>query len=278
MNYQLEELIPIVADLAQRYTGCDSTSISYEKAQSFMGAVLYCLDEYAQCGSVQLVDQRISVKQQYQIGMELVQKKAEDVRHIFQNLSATFTDYGVWCLYDTVQKEIPKFLQWYDVRYCPQDTIVTLTYPILTDNHGLCGVDAVYQYICGIQLEQQFLQKFDTLYIQSVLKQYQTDYKYMAENICSVVLTNTIGHAIVGKRLEKQGFVPEEYEQITTVLKPYSLDALEQIIKNLIIDLLAQGYPEQLPLQEYLCQEAGNIAARIEIGIGHQQLDKLFVW
>ena len=100
MNYQMEELIPIVADLAQRYTGCDSTSISYEKTQSFMSAVLYCLDEYAQCSSMQLVDPTISVKQQYQIGMELVRKKAEDVRYIFQNLSATFTDYRVQCLYD----------------------------------------------------------------------------------------------------------------------------------------------------------------------------------
>lgn len=174
--------------------------------------------------------------------------------------------------------EILKFLQWYDVRYCPQDTIGLLTYPILTDCHGLCGVDAVYQYICGIQLEQQFLQKFDMLYIQSVLKQDKTNYKYMVENICSIVLMNTIGPAIVGKRVDQQGFVPEDYEQIATVLKPYSLDVLEQIVKNLIIDLFAQGYPEQLPLQEYLCQDARNIAVRIEIGLVHQQLDKIFVW
>ena len=33
MNYELEELLPIVGRLAERYTGTDSTSVSYEKAK-----------------------------------------------------------------------------------------------------------------------------------------------------------------------------------------------------------------------------------------------------
>ena len=34
MNYRLEELLPIVAELAERYTAKESTSISYDRART----------------------------------------------------------------------------------------------------------------------------------------------------------------------------------------------------------------------------------------------------
>ena len=37
MNYEMEELFPIVGRLAERYTGMDSTSVSYEKAEQAIG-------------------------------------------------------------------------------------------------------------------------------------------------------------------------------------------------------------------------------------------------
>ena len=43
--YEMEELVPIVGRLARKYTSGDSTSISYEKAEQLMGAVLYCIRE-----------------------------------------------------------------------------------------------------------------------------------------------------------------------------------------------------------------------------------------
>ena len=32
MNYEMEELLPVVAELANKYTGSESTSVTYEKA------------------------------------------------------------------------------------------------------------------------------------------------------------------------------------------------------------------------------------------------------
>ena len=45
-EYKMEELIPIVADLVKKYTGNESTSVTYEKAQQLMDAVIYCIKEY----------------------------------------------------------------------------------------------------------------------------------------------------------------------------------------------------------------------------------------
>lgn len=61
MDYQMEELLPIVSELAQKYTGYESTSITYEKAQSLMEAVLFCLSEYNSSVKDSLVQKDISV-------------------------------------------------------------------------------------------------------------------------------------------------------------------------------------------------------------------------
>lgn len=122
MDYQMEELLPIVSELAQKYAGYESTSITYEKAQSLMEAVLFCLNEYntSYMNTTNLVHKDIPVTEQYNIGVKLLYEKVENIRKIFNKISLQFEDFGVKCLYDTVQKGIPQFLKWYDIRFCPR--------------------------------------------------------------------------------------------------------------------------------------------------------------
>ena len=49
-DIKMEELVSIVGELAGKYTGYESTSITYEKAEQLMGAVLYCIREVMQAG------------------------------------------------------------------------------------------------------------------------------------------------------------------------------------------------------------------------------------
>lgn len=57
MDYKMEDLLPVVAELAEKYTSKESTSLPYEKARQLMEAVLYCIregEEYALSGGVVL--------------------------------------------------------------------------------------------------------------------------------------------------------------------------------------------------------------------------------
>ena len=49
MEYQLEELLPITAWLADKYTSKESSSVTYDTAQMLMEAVIYCVKE---CGDI----------------------------------------------------------------------------------------------------------------------------------------------------------------------------------------------------------------------------------
>ena len=246
MEYQMEELLAIVSELAQKYTGYESTSVTYEKAQSLMESVLYCLNEYNNFGTDSSVAAAISVKEQYHIGLSLLYQKVEKIRNILNEISYNFEDFGVKCLYDTVQKGIPQFLKWYDIKFCPQNTILTLDYPLLTDCSFLTGADAVYQYIQAVRIEQRFLRAFEKSYVIHILENYNAEYQNMIENICSIVLTNAIGPIAPNKLREKS--IPE----------------IEQMIKQFIQTAVKQFYEDDADMVKYLCHEANNIAVRMK--------------
>lgn len=277
MDYQMEELLPIVSELAQKYAGYESTSITYEKAQLLMEAVLFCLNEYNSSATDSLVQRDISVKEQYSIGAKLLFEKVENIRKIFNEISFQFEDFGVKCLYDTVQKGIPQFLKWYDIKFCPQNTILNLDYPLLIDCSFLTGADAVYKYIRAIQTEQIFLRKFDKNYVMLVLEKYNSEYSDMIENICSIVLTDIIGHIAIKKPLNDIDFLYEEYLQLSKIFAGKSISDIENVVKDLIKKIVSRFYENDMDMLEYLCYETNNIAVRIYTANQHEQLSKIFV-
>lgn len=279
MDYQMEELLPVVSALAQKYAGCESTSVTYEKAQSLMEAVLFCMNEYDNSFADSLVQRHISVREQYEKGAELLAEKVEDIRETFNEISLQFDDFGVRCLFDTVQKGIPHFLRWYDIKFCPQNTILTLDYPLLADYGSLTGADAVYQYVRAIRTEQIFLGRFDRNYVRQVLERYNPEYRDMIENVCGIVLTNMIGHMMLRKPLNEMGFTDEEYLRLSEEFAGKSISDIESAVKELIGKLVSQfyGYDTDMDMLAYLCHEANNIAARIYTADQYGRLNRVFV-
>ena len=76
MNYNMEELAPIVAKLAEKYTAGESTSVTYEKAEQLMGAVLYYIREVWQQKENSMVSvSGMGALKAYETGLILVEGK-----------------------------------------------------------------------------------------------------------------------------------------------------------------------------------------------------------
>lgn len=276
-SYPMEEVMPIVSKLAWKYTGCDHTSVTYEKAQMLMEAVLYCIHEYEQSEKNALLVKKIPAKEAYVHGRELVMDKLEKLQQLYNELITAFKAYGSVCLRDTISKGIPLFLEKYDYKYAPQETLLTLDYPVLVDLSALTGVNRVLAYVQYIYLEQKFLQKMDEGYILEVLRRYHRDYEYLIENICEIVLQNMIEHIMLDKPLSETGFDKQELERMEEILaektaeqiKAYALKTLEQLtekyynndgdmleylergIDNVVVYLLQQGiYPSDIKIKK----------------------------
>lgn len=253
-QYSMEELLPVVAELAERWMGNEHTSVTYERAQSFMEAVLYCLNEYSLCYEAQKLpacpNRRPSAGEAYRIGRQLVQRKTEALREMYNDLMVSFRDYGMECLYSTVIRGIPEFFKWYDVSYAPQETLLTLDYPILLDIRKLSGVDAVYAYVQCICLEQKFLGAFREETVRRALRSYHPDYGELIENICSIVLTDAVLHQLKKEEPEKN--------------RKKNEGALRREARAAAEKLIVQFSRGDRSLEQYLAPEADNIAARLE--------------
>ena len=77
--YEMEELVPLVAKLSEKYTSKESTSVSYETARQLMEAVMYCINE---CVSDQTLvsSQRLSAAKAYKYGYEALIEKVEQTQ------------------------------------------------------------------------------------------------------------------------------------------------------------------------------------------------------
>lgn len=134
----------------------------YQKAQMLMEAVLYCIGTYKNESNNALIIQNISARDAYINGRRIVIDKAKKLQSIYNKLIINFQDYGNECLKDTITKEIPEFLLRYDFKYAPQETMISLDYPILKDLGTMTGVNVVLEYVECICLEQQFLSNFES--------------------------------------------------------------------------------------------------------------------
>lgn len=185
MRYKMEELLPLAGRLAERYTAYESTSVTYEKAEQLMGAVLYCIREGEEADrGLPSAGNSLPAKEAYERGLRAVRQKTRDALNLYHTLLPDFCAYGNTFLYDTVVKGLPEFFRWYDTEFCPQDTILTLDYPVEQDLSGCCGVDKIWKYIRCILLEQQYLARFSQQYVIEMLKEWNPSYMDTPVNLC----------------------------------------------------------------------------------------------
>ena len=264
MEYEIEELVPIVATLAEKYTSKESSSITYEKAQQLMEAVLYCICEAGQTEQYSLRKAgEFSAQQMYEIGSVCVEEKVKKALRLYNEMISEFSSYENECLYDTVVKGLPEFFKWYDFHYEPQNTILTLDYSILKDISEYTGIDKIFEFILCIRLEQKFLSRFSEAFVIKMLSKNNGQYRQMVDNICEIVLMVLIAHIMLGKPLFELCFELEDYRYMQELLLREDRYDLEKKLKNSIEVLVKEYYDNDKELLEYLSKAVSNITVRL---------------
>ena len=265
ISYEAEDLVPIVAELAKRYTSGESSSITYEAAGQLMEAVLYCIREFEKGEAFSLTTgEKLPAGKCYERGLELVEKKVQDALKLYNRMMLYFSSYGNRCLQDTVGKGMTEFFKWYDYRLNPQDTLLTLDYPILMDLSADTGIDRIYGYLLCISLEQKFLRKFPRDFVREALAEYDSRYQWMIDNLCEVVLFTVIRYIVLDKNLTEPDFSPEELSRLQKIFREKSLEELREKLKEAVDDLVDDYFEEDENLKTYLYAAIQNISVRMK--------------
>lgn len=279
MKYSQEELLPVVAKLAARYTSNESTSISYDKARQLMGAVIYCIEEYenAATGLRDLVAAHttVSADTAYRQGYDLLVEKVKKIQQEYNLMMKEFQYYGNRCCYDTFQKGMPEFFLYYDARFHPMNHILTLDYPVLVSLEPRCGADLMEVYVRSAYLEQSFLQKLPAKYILHVLSAYSGDYEELIINIASIVIRNVLGCRIAGKSIDLNGYSPDEMERLKLFISEKTGEGLEEQLKKYIDELMDFAYDGNEELGNYLKEDMRNFSFELQHGLKYNCLQAM---
>ncbi len=279
MSFETEELMPIVAELADKYTGKESTSITYEKARQLMEAVLYCIHEYetdpAKSQELLTMDEKAAAKKVYSLGYETVLRNVKEAQILYNKIIPDFKYYENWCYYDTFVKGIPSFFLYYDPRFQPQNHILTLDYPVLYPVHSLQGIDAISAFIKCVSLEQIFLGKLPDEYVFHVLRAYSPDHGELIINLTGIVLRNILGCRMAGKRVNTEGYTPGEIGRLVDYVNRKDSIKLEQDMEGLVDELIRSGYDGLEELGEYLKADLHDYCFELKNAVENQCLDSI---
>lgn len=185
--YTMEELLPIVGELAEKYTSKESSSITYERAMQLMEAVIYCIAHFESRENLLRAQVLPPAKEAYQIGYEGVIKKVKEAQDKYNRLLVFFDDFGNRNYRDTVEKALPGFFLYYNPRFAPTDNIITMDYPMFGLDMSLEGIDMIAEYIDAIWEEQKYLLKLPRNYVIGELRIFHSRYEEEFFNLKEVV-------------------------------------------------------------------------------------------
>lgn len=261
----MEELLPIVGKLAEKYTAGESTSVTYEKAGQLMEAVLYCIRELEEEGQGQVIfGGRMTAQKAYELGTSRVKKKVKLALSLYHKILEEFDSYGNRCLADTFVRGMPEFFKWYDMKYAPQDTILTLDYPVLSDLAGYTGIDKIYEFLACIRLEQKFLRVFPRDYVLDELRRYDTSCNDMINNLCDIMLESIVRQIYAGKPLLERCIEEEDFTPIQEKLSAMEVSELSGQIGGMTAAFIKEYCGNDEALSAYLALCADNIAVRLK--------------
>lgn len=185
--YTMTDLIPIVWRLAQEFTAGESSSVTYERARQFMEAALYCIAHVETKDRLVSVSGVLPAEEAYRLGLAAVKKKVWEAREKYGELMKIFDCYDNRNYRDTVVKALPGFFRYYDVKFAPMETIITMDYPMFGLDVQLRGIDRISQYLDAIWKEQCYLKQFPRAAILAKLRSFHPHFEQEFFNVREII-------------------------------------------------------------------------------------------
>lgn len=273
--YEMEELVPLVAKLSEKYTSKESTSVSYETARQLMEAVMYCMNE---CASDQTLvsSQRLSAAEAYKYGYEALIQKVKRTQAAYNEMIVDFCGYGNRNYEATVEKAIPGFFLYYNAQFAPQETILTMDYPTICPVTGKSGIDAIETYVKYISFEQKFMGAFQRQYIYEVLGRDHADHKNGFDNICRVILRYVLGHLLIKKGFREE-VSEQDYEKLCDLVISSSEQQLREVFIGLLEQLVNEKYDADMGMRDYLACDLDDLVVEMQNAAEHDVMQQVIV-
>lgn len=204
----------------------------------------------------------LELDKMYRNGSHLIKTLYMDVVDIYQELMADFDHYGVDIYYETLTRSMGEFFINYDMRFNPQDHLLSLDYPLMVSDKTLRGIKQIDHYSRGITIENQFLAFFDSSYVRKVVRNVSlgntSDY---FGNICEIVLLDTVASIWINRRIGTSALTKESVVELEIEMRDLTIDIIEDRVVSIIKLLLSKMQMEDD--MAYFLSKSSEFSARL---------------
>lgn len=188
------QLLDLLAQKCDQWTGGESSSLPSEKAQDILASIMYVISLSPR---QQYVD--VPVSELFEQGLVCVQKKLFSChmlqRRILKNL---FNTPNVFYR-STLQGGISGFFKLYSPQFSAHEIHITADYPVCLGRPALQGVEFIEEYLSRIDAENAFCRLFDPVFVHRLMCRLSTDYVHLPVNIFEHVLLAALGLVLAGR-------------------------------------------------------------------------------
>lgn len=272
MTYDAGEMDGIVTMLADEYTGGRSSSVTYEIAGQLIGAANYCLDMAEKdCGAVIFAGTKLMSI--YEKGYGSVVEKTRSTQAKYGKMIGSFTSFGNRAYEDTIVSGMPAFFRNYDPRFCPQDHILMLDYPVISRLEKLNGIKRISSYLDCVIIEQRYLSMVPDGYVREVLRKWNRDYENMIFNVAAVVHRSVIGRALAHGSADMTPYGRDEMDALAVRICGLDITSLRSLADNMTDRMIG----EDAELATYLKGDCEDMCVEMKTAAEHGVLDRVLV-
>lgn len=247
-SYSQEEILALLAGLAQKWTRGESTSLREEKAREMLESILFVIGLRARTG-----DAPDSAAQAFSEGLALCRRKMALCRRTQERILAHLFQTPNHFYSLTIRDGINGFFKLYDPEFAAQRIHITADYPVYTGRPQAEGITFIERYLRAIEAENDFLTRFSPENVDRLLCAMGRDYRSAPVNLFGPVFAAALGLTLLNRPpralnlresdLEalKRRFAALEREEIRAILT----DALEKLTALLSLPPHTARYARQ---------------------------------
>jgi hypothetical protein len=274
------ELVELMGKEIERYTNDESSSVLVEKAQEILQSITCNMGYFLKntTDMTQKIDilKEIRIRDLFHNGMEAVsacKKRAEGLLKELQKNSLKPDNYAY---HDTIFTGLPEFFHNYDIEFGAHEIPAGIDYPVFVTITDLPGAEYIEEYLKRLTLEDSFLKAFPVTAVNRLLKGFDREAEHMLVNLFELVLTNTIGCALLGQNLTELDIGPGEQLWLQDSLEHLDKPALErkleaaftEIGRELMLDAEVHAYARNI---------LSPLTGRLVHNLRTRTLGKLFI-
>jgi len=268
-----ERLWKLLSTQANRYLGCDSTSLTVERTECLLESMLYTLSLVLpqDCAKSDWLTEDLAEK--LSEGQKLLQQKKRICMALWQQLCTHLPSCRTVYLDDTL-KSIGQGFRQYDLYYeahlFPASIDYWLLSPVSEKKKGLSFLE---DYLQRLLTEIRFLSLWDENRVHLLYQSFQPDYSEGFFNLCEPILLNAIGLSLLGQDVRPLSVSFEQRYQLLCLLQPLPTEELSDTVAKAVSRLFSSSPKEAL----YFRKAARELSVPLWQALSNGNLSRFFL-